>query len=226
EQVVTVSLDAVQAANGHDIDVTVTINQQKPLNHTDTGVDGLVDSVNDKITIDVPIQVQDTDGDWLQKPANVDITIVDGANPEFGIDSGTTINETTQNGEVITGDVPLNVGSDAIHQLDFNADQPSLQGLTSNGAATTFTVNGNVLTVVDSDNKPVMVVTIAKDGSYTVEVTGPIDQDDTDIAKINLGVTATDNDGDIANGQAVITINDGADASGNEHGEITITEGD
>ncbi|PQJ41430.1 hypothetical protein BTN98_07305, partial [Photobacterium aquimaris] len=68
EQVITVSLDAVQAANGHDIDVTVTINQQKPLNHTDTGVDGLVDSVNDKITIDVPIQVQDTDGDWLEKP--------------------------------------------------------------------------------------------------------------------------------------------------------------
>ncbi|WP_197432899.1 hypothetical protein, partial [Photobacterium aquimaris] len=110
EQVVTVSLDAVQAVNGHDIDVTVTINQDKPLNHTDTGVDGLVDSVNDKITIDVPIQVQDTDGDWLQKPANVDITIVDGANPEFGTDSGTTINETTQNGQVITGDVPLNVG--------------------------------------------------------------------------------------------------------------------
>ncbi|WP_231730716.1 Ig-like domain-containing protein [Photobacterium aquimaris] len=226
EQVITVSLDAVQAANGHDIDVTVTINQQKPLNHTDTGVDGLVDSVNDKITIDVPIQVQDTDGDWLEKPANVDITIVDGANPEFGTDSGTTINETTQNGQVITGDVPLNVGSDAIHQLDFNADQPSLQGLTSNGAATTFTVNGNVLTVVDSDNKPVMVVTIAKDGSYTVEVTGPIDQDDTDIAKINLGVTATDNDGDIANGQVVITVTDGADANGGETGSITITEGD
>ncbi|WP_162843104.1 hypothetical protein, partial [Photobacterium aquimaris] len=178
EQVVAVSLDAVQAANGHDIDVTVTINQDKPLNHTDTGVDGLVDSVNDKITIDVPIQVQDTDGDWLQKPANVDITIVDGANPEFGTDSGTTIDETTQNGQVITGDVPLNVGSDAIHQLDFNADQPDLASLTSNGAATTFTVNGNVLTVVDSDNKPVMVVTIAKDGSYTVEVTGPIDQND------------------------------------------------
>ncbi|PSU19913.1 hypothetical protein CTM91_19875, partial [Photobacterium aquimaris] len=98
EQVVTVSLDAVQAANGHDIDVTVTIVQDKPLNHTDSGVDGLVDSVNDKITIDVPIQAQDTDGDWLDNAANVDITIVDGANPEFGTDSGTTINETTQSG--------------------------------------------------------------------------------------------------------------------------------
>ncbi|MEC6825384.1 hypothetical protein VXS02_18365, partial [Photobacterium piscicola] len=95
EQVVTVSLAAVQAANGHDIDVKVTITQEKPLNHTDSGVDGLVDSINDQITIDVPIQTQDTDGDWLQKPANVDITIKDGANPEFGTDSGTTIDETT-----------------------------------------------------------------------------------------------------------------------------------
>ncbi|MEC6884299.1 hypothetical protein, partial [Photobacterium piscicola] len=101
-----------------------------------------------------------------------------------------------------------------------------LANLTSNGAATTFTVNGNVLTVLDSDNKPVMVVTIAKDGSYTVEVTGPIDQNDADIANINLGVTATDNDGDTTNGQVVIDITDGADAGGNEHGDIAITEGD
>ncbi|WP_279157582.1 retention module-containing protein, partial [Photobacterium phosphoreum] len=226
EQVVTVSLSATQAANGHDIDVKVTITQDKPLNHTDSGVDGLVDSINDKITIDVPIQAQDTDGDWLQKPANVDITIVDGANPEFGTDSGTTINETTQNGQIINGDVPLDVGSDAIQRVDFNAEQPSLQSITSNGEATSFSVNGNVLTVVDSNDKPVMVVTIANDGSYTVEVTGPIDQNDADIANINLGVTATDNDGDSTQGQVVITVTDGSDAGGNEHGDITITEGD
>ncbi|MEC6825386.1 hypothetical protein VXS02_18395, partial [Photobacterium piscicola] len=139
--------------NGHDIDVKVTITQEKPLNHTDNGVDGLVDSINDQITIDVPIQAQDTDGDWLQKPANVDITIKDGANPEFGTDSGTTIDETAQQGQVIHGDVPLDVGSDAIHHIDFNADQPSVSTITSNGEATTFTVSDNVLTVVNSDNK-------------------------------------------------------------------------
>ncbi|WP_162272526.1 hypothetical protein, partial [Photobacterium phosphoreum] len=69
-------------------------------------------------------------------------------------------------------------------------------------------------------------VTIANDGSYTVEVTGPIDQNDADIANINLGVTATDNDGDSTQGQVVITVTDGSDAGGNEHGDITITEGD
>ncbi|PSX33442.1 hcalcium-binding protein [Photobacterium kishitanii] len=226
EQVVTVSLSAVQAANGHDVAVNVTITQEKPLNHTDNGNQGLVDSVNDKITIDVPIQVQDTDGDWLQKPANVDITIKDGANPEFGTDTGTTINESSQQGQIIHGEVPLDVGSDAIHQIDFNAEQPGLDGITSNGEATTFSVAGNVLTVVDSHDKPVMVVTIATDGSYTVEVTGSIDQDAADIANISLGVTATDNDGDTASGQVVITIKDGSDAAGNEQGQVTITEGD
>ncbi|MEC6825391.1 hypothetical protein VXS02_18460, partial [Photobacterium piscicola] len=96
----------------------------------------------------------------------------------------------------------------------------SLQGITSNGEVTSFSVNGNVLMVVDSDNKPVMVVTIAIDGSYTVEVTGPIDQSASDVVNLNLGVTATDNDGDTTNGQVVIDITDGADAGGNEHGDI------
>ncbi|KJG64028.1 hypothetical protein, partial [Photobacterium kishitanii] len=166
------------------------------------------------------------DGDWLQKPANVDITIKDGANPEFGTDTGTTINESSQQGQIIHGEVPLDVGSDAIHQIDFNAEQPGLDGITSNGEATTFSVAGNVLTVVDSHDKPVMVVTIATDGSYTVEVTGSIDQDAADIANISLGVTATDNDGDTASGQVVITIKDGSDAAGNEQGQVTIAEGD
>ncbi|MEC6900747.1 hypothetical protein, partial [Photobacterium piscicola] len=35
-----------------------------------------------------------------------------------------------------------------------------------------------------------------------------------------------DNDGDTTNGQVVIDITDGADAGGNEHGDIAITEGD
>ncbi|WP_156674924.1 retention module-containing protein, partial [Photobacterium aquimaris] len=192
--VMSIALE-VSSINGRDVTVNVVTTINQPIDHVAGNNSGLVSHNGDSITIDVVIQGADSNGNPLDKPINVDITIKDGANPEFGTDSGTTINETTQNGEVITGDVPLNVGSDAIHQLDFNVNQPDLASLTSNGAATTFTVNGNVLTVVDSDNKPVMVVTIAKDGSYTVEVTGPIDQNDTDIANINLGVTATDNDG-------------------------------
>ncbi|KJG10084.1 hypothetical protein UB38_19015, partial [Photobacterium iliopiscarium] len=120
------------------------------------------------IAIKVPVQAQDTDGDPLDNPATIDITIKDGANPIFGIDSGTTITE-TETGVTATGKIPLDVGSDDIQSLHFNAAQEGLANITSNGEATTFTVNGNVLTVIGSNSQPVMVVTIANDGTYTVK---------------------------------------------------------
>ncbi|MEC6822741.1 retention module-containing protein [Photobacterium piscicola] len=175
ETVMSITLNAT-SENGRDVSVNITTTINQPIDHIGGNGSGLVSHDGDIVTVDVSIQGTDSNGNLLDKSINVDITIKDGTNPEFGTDTGTRIDETTQNGQVITGDVPLDVGSDAIHHIDFNADQPSLQGITSNGETTSFSVNGNVLTVVDSDNKPVMVVTIATDGSYTVEVTGPIDQ--------------------------------------------------
>ncbi|WP_181314064.1 hypothetical protein, partial [Photobacterium damselae] len=155
-----------------------------------------------------------------------DITIVDGQNPSFGTDSGVTINESTEKGQVIHGEVPLDVGSDAIDSLTFDENQPSLVGLTSNGEPTTVDVNGNSLTVLDSQGQPVLTVTIAKDGSYEVKVTGPLDQGDSESIDLDLNVTATDFDGDSTSGVANITITDGSDAAGGEEIAITITEGD
>ncbi|UKA24041.1 DUF5801 domain-containing protein [Photobacterium damselae subsp. damselae] len=222
---ITVSLSAVQ--DGQDIKVTVDIEQNVPLDHTNRGDgDGFVHSQGDNIEISVPVQAQDTDGDALENSANVDITIVDGQNPSFGIDSGVTINESTEKGQVIHGEVPLDVGSDAIDSLTFDENQPSLVGLTSNGEPTTVDVNGNSLTVLDSQGQPVLTVTIAKDGSYEVKVTGPLDQGDSESIDLDLNVTATDFDGDSTSGVANITITDGSDAAGGEEIAITITEGD
>ncbi|HIF9442686.1 TPA: retention module-containing protein, partial [Photobacterium damselae] len=222
---ITVSLSAVQ--DGQDIKVTVDIEQNMPLDHTNRGdSDGFVHSQGDNIEISVPVQAQDTDGDALENSANVDITIVDGQNPSFGIDSGVTINESTEKGQVIYGEVPLDVGSDAIDSLTFDESQPSLAGLTSNGEPTTVDVNGNSLTVLDSQGQPALTVTIAKDGSYEVKVTGPLDQGDSESIDLDLNVTATDFDGDSTSGVANITITDGSDAAGGENVAITITEGD
>ncbi|WP_234999235.1 hypothetical protein, partial [Photobacterium andalusiense] len=205
----------------------------KPLNHTDSGVDGLVDSVNDKITIDVPIQAQDTDGDWLQKPANIDITIVDGANPEFGTDKGTTIVE-TETGVTASGKIPLDVGSDDIAHIDFAQSQPSLDGIVSNNQATRYSVDGNEIKVVidggTNDGEAVLTITIGNDGSYIVEQHQPIEQDNAagDSVNIELGVVATDDDGDSSNtGQLEIHIKDGLNPTGEGvQANITITEGD
>ncbi|KJG34971.1 hypothetical protein UA32_22140, partial [Photobacterium angustum] len=185
---VRVELTSTQA--GQNVNVEIKIIQELPLDHKASGNStGFVTVDGDDISIKVPVQAKDTDGDWLEKPANVDITIVDGENPEFGTDKGITINETTDADKVMHGQIPLNVGSDDIQTIHFNATQDGLANITSNGEQTTFTVNGNVLTVVDADSNPVMVVTIANDGTYTVKVTGPVDQNTADIADIKLDVT-------------------------------------
>ncbi|HIF9415998.1 TPA: hypothetical protein ACX6SD_003942, partial [Photobacterium damselae] len=222
---ITVSLSAVQ--DGQDIKVTVDIEQNMPLDHSNRGDgDGFVHSQGDNIEISVPVQAQDTDGDALENSANVDITIVDGQNPSFGTDSGVTINESTEKGQVIYGEVPLDVGSDAIDSLTFDESQPSLAGLTSNGEPTTVDVNGNSLTVLDSQGQPVLTVTIGKDGSYEVKVTGPLDQGDSESIDLDLNVTATDFDGDSTSGVANITITDGSDAAGGETGTVEVIEPD
>ncbi|MCG3812029.1 retention module-containing protein, partial [Photobacterium damselae] len=222
---ITVSLSAVQ--DGQDIKVTVDIEQNVPLDHTNKGdSDGFVHSQGDNIEISVPVQAQDTDGDALENSANVDITIVDGQNPSFGIDSGVTINESTEKGQVIHGEVPLDVGSDAINSLTFDENQPSLVGLTSNGEPTTVEVNGNSLTILDAQGQPVLTVTIAKDGSYEVKVTGSLDQGDSESIDLDLSVTATDFDDDSTSGVANITITDGSDAAGGETGTVEVIEPD
>ncbi|NRA03683.1 MAG: hcalcium-binding protein, partial [Myxococcales bacterium] len=222
---VTVTLSGEQ--QGQDVKVTVTITQNVPLDHTNTGdISGYITSANDEIHINVPVQATDTDGDDLDTPANVDITITDGANPSFGTDSGVTIDETTQKGDVISGQIPLDVGSDAIESIVFQAVQAGLTGIISSGEATTFTVTGNTITVVDSANNPVMTVTIATDGSYEVTVTGPIDQGDSESTNIDLKVTATDKDGDTTDGVMGITLTDGINAAGGDQGVLTLTEGD
>ncbi|MGF1868460.1 hcalcium-binding protein, partial [Photobacterium indicum] len=222
---VTVTLSGEQ--QGQDVKVTMTIKQNVPLDHTNTGDSaGYITSANDEIHINVPVQATDTDGDDLDTPANVDITITDGANPSFGADSGVTINESTDKGDVISGQIPLDVGSDAIHTIVFQANQPGLAGITSNGLPTTFTATGDTLTVLDSAGDTVMTVTVDTDGSYKVTVTGPIDQGDSESTNIDLNVTATDKDGDTTNGSMDITITDGTNAAGGDQGTITLNEGD
>ncbi|MBP2698606.1 hypothetical protein GY654_00565, partial [Vibrio parahaemolyticus] len=221
-----VRVELTPKQDGQNVSVEIKIIQELPLDHKDSG-NGTYVSVNgDDISIKVPVQAQDTDGDPLKHSATVDITIVDGANPEFGKDQGITIDESKDLNKVINGQIPLDVGSDDIQSIHFNAEQTDLANITSNGEKTTFTVEGNVLTVLDSHSNPVMVVTIANDGTYTVKVTGPIDQNSEDLANIKLDVTATDKDGDTAQGELNINILDGKDAAGGENVHITLTEGD
>ncbi|WP_144018123.1 hypothetical protein, partial [Photobacterium andalusiense] len=186
-----------------DVSVEMSITQQLPLDHL--SADGTYVDVNGgDLTINVPVQMQDTDGDALQQPVDVVVTIKDGANPEFGTDKGTTIVE-TETGVTASGKIPLDVGSDDIAHIDFAQSQPSLDGIVSNNQATRYSVDGNEIKVVidggTNDGEAVLTITIGNDGSYIVEQHQPIEQDNAagDSVNIELGVVATDDDGDSSN---------------------------
>lgn len=229
ELVLKIELSALPHFSGADIFVKLT--QYAPLDHNTNGnSEGYITVNGEDITIHAAIQMEDTDGTLLTEPVTVDITIVDGDLPQFSTDSGTLINETDDLGQVIHGEVPLDVGSDAIQTITFDAEAAAaFDGLTSNGQPTTVDINDNVLTLFNNADpaEPLITVTINLDGSYTVTVTGPIDQSDSANSHFELPITATDNDGDEAAGTVIIDITDGSNASGTGVGvELGVIEGD
>lgn len=221
------TIDLNSSASGKDVILDITTTLYQPLDHiADVNNSGLVSNLDDQININLAIQGADISNNNLNNLINIDVTINDGADPLFDTDQGVIINETAERGDVISGNIPLDVGSDAIDTINFTDDQPSLSGVTSNGGATTVLIDGNTLTLVDSDNSAVMTVTIETDGSYKVTVLGPIGQNGNDTITFDLAVIATDKDGDKADGAMQITINDSTEAAGGEQVEIALVEGD
>ncbi|WP_318464057.1 T1SS-143 repeat domain-containing protein [Photobacterium leiognathi] len=232
QEAVSITMTPSSLANG-DVTVDLAIKQSLPLDHLNA--DGkYIDVTDGKITINVPVQMQDADGDSLQKPVDVNITIEDGQNPSFGHDSTATVEEGASGHGTASGTIDIDTGSDQVAKVYFKDQQSSLDGLTSNGHATTYSLSpdGSTITVVLKDNpsQVVMEIKIDVNGHYVVEQQQPIDQvDDTakDNEVIKLDVVAQDYDGDKSNpGQITINIHDGEDAKGGETGSIVITEGD
>ncbi|HIF9343363.1 TPA: retention module-containing protein, partial [Photobacterium damselae] len=223
--IMTIDIDS-SSPNGHDVELDITTTIHQPIDHNGNDLDGFVTSSGDQILIDFEISGKDSSSNEIENNVDVEVAINDGVNPHFDVDRGVTINESTEKGQVIHSEVPLDVGSDAIDSLTFDESQPSLVGLTSNGEPTTVDISGNTITVFDNHGEPVLTVTIAADGSYEVTVTGPLDQGEGDSIDLDLSVTATDKDGDSTSGNAIISITDGQNATGGEEIAITITEGD
>ncbi|MEC6833572.1 hypothetical protein VXS06_17550 [Photobacterium toruni] len=231
-EAVLITMTPSSLANG-DVSVNMTIQQSLPLDHLKSN-GTFVDVRGGKITINVPVQMQDTDGDALEKPVDVNITIKDGQKPSFGQDTSATLDEGTSGQATGSGSINVDTGSDQIEQVYFGSEQASLNGLTSNGHATSYHLSADgtsVIIVLQSDpSQVVMEVSIDINGHYTATQQQPIDQVDNAIADnetIKLDVYAQDHDGDVSKpGQITINIHDGKNATGGETGSITITEGD
>ncbi|WP_247625994.1 type I secretion C-terminal target domain-containing protein [Aeromonas genomosp. paramedia] len=164
---------------------------------------------DDRLNLTLPVQVTDSDGSVIT--GNTTAVITDAANPSLGIDSGISLQEGGAS-HSLDGQLPVNVGSDRLVSLNFEASQPALDGLTSGGKPTSYQVNGNQITLLDAGGKTILTVTLDLDGKYHVKLDGVLDQPvGTNSVNLGLQVVGSDFDGDKSNlGTLNIQITDGA----------------
>ncbi|MFM5589097.1 retention module-containing protein [Aeromonas rivipollensis] len=195
--VIKAELSASQS--GSDIDGKVTVSLNGPLDHQGS----------DNLSLGLTVSAKEIDGDETR--ADLVVSINDGVDPSLGIDSGISLQEGAS-GQSLDGQLPVNVGSDRLVSLNFEGNQPALDGLTSGGKPTSYQVNGNVITLLDAGGKTVLTVTLDLDGKYHVKLDGVLDQPvGTNSVNLGLQVQGTDFDGDKSNlGTLNIQITDGA----------------
>lgn len=183
---------------GSDLAGRVVVTLTGPLDHQGS----------DMLSLDLQVSASEIDGDSTS--ANLTLTVNDGSDPALGIDKGVALQE--GGNQSIDGQLPVTVGSDRLVSLNFEASQPALAGLTSQGKATTYEVQDNQLIVKDWQGKTILTVTIGLDGKYSVSLTGVFDEPEaTNSLNFGLKVQGSDFDGDKSNlGTINITITDGA----------------
>ena len=175
------------------------------------------DNALDQTQLSLFLTTTDRDGD-TSNVSELVIKINDGIDPILGIDSGTIITEQDKDiasPQIVTGSIPINVGSDQIKAMVFETQQPTLNGLLSNGKPTVYSIEGNKITLqlADAPQTEVLTIEINTSGEYIVTQYQALNQPiETNIDKLTLGVVAIDTDGDKSNvGELNITIVDGPD---------------
>ncbi|ELI6424001.1 retention module-containing protein [Aeromonas veronii] len=183
---------------GSDLAGRVVVTLTGPLDHQGS----------DTLSLGLQVSANEIDGDSTS--ANLTLTVNDGSDPALGIDKGVALQE--GGNQSIDGQLPVTVGSDRLVSLNFEASQPALAGLTSQGKAMTYEVQDNQLIVKDWQGKTILTVTIGLDGKYSVSLTGVFDEPEaTNSLNLGLKVQGSDFDGDKSNlGTLNITITDGA----------------
>ncbi|MBP0601686.1 retention module-containing protein [Aeromonas sanarellii] len=196
-EVIRAELGASQS--GSDVQGKVTVSLSGPLDHQGS----------DRLSLGLTVSAREIDGDETR--ADLQIAIDDGIDPGLGLDAGGSLQEGGAS-QILDGQLPVNVGSDRLVSLNFEANQPGLNGLTSGGQPTYYEVNGNRITLLDAGNKPILTVTLGLDGKYQVTLDGVLDQPvSTNSVNLGLQVQGTDFDGDKSNlGTLNIHITDGA----------------
>ncbi|NQZ14891.1 MAG: hypothetical protein HRT94_08740, partial [Alphaproteobacteria bacterium] len=165
----------------------------------------------------------DNDGD--SDTANLSITVTPDGQP-VAVDETLAVDETnlTPGPMIFNGDVNVDFGVDN-NGGTVTAIDPSLPGgfeargslmggtFTSDGNPVTVTLSGNTYTGT-ANGVTIFTLQVNADGSYVFELLEHIDHADStdpnDIITLDFGVTATDGDGDSADGTITIHIHDDA----------------
>ncbi|OEE67526.1 hypothetical protein A1OO_17425 [Enterovibrio norvegicus FF-33] len=240
ETILTISVDGEAAGRGVELTVTVTLNG--PLDHRSGDTSGLVTVSREAIDIALAVQGQDTSGNPLDRPIDINIAILDGAAPTIN-PQNITHNENIL--DYVSEPIPLNVGvnSDLLESVRFVSTPAlvtQLESITSNGAATVYSISGDEILVSLASDPTVIVFAInlvevpssggsaneAEEGvagsyGYVLTQNASIDQkSSTDTEVVPVTVVAVDQDGDSVNGQFSVNLVDGDNASG-DAAEIT-----
>ncbi|OED97268.1 retention module-containing protein, partial [Vibrio breoganii] len=184
----------------NDLAGNYTVTQFQALDHTDA----------EALLLNIPVTATDSDG--TQASANIALTIRDGDDPVISNDSQSWSEDDISVIFPIFTDVDLVSGSDDIAQMRFTLTQAQTdawEALTSNEQQTEFTATATEIRVTLLDGTEVLVVSLNIDGSYSIEQFLGLDQDDTGITQLTLGVEVEDTDGDTDTATLDFTIGDG-----------------
>ncbi|ANO34849.1 hypothetical protein A6E01_16800 [Vibrio breoganii] len=184
----------------NDLVGNYTVTQFQALDHTDA----------EALLLNIPVTATDSDG--TQASANIALTIRDGDDPVISNDSQSWSEDDISVIFPIFTDVDLVSGSDDIAQMRFTLTQAQTdawEALTSNEQQTEFTATATEIRVTLLDGTEVLVVSLNIDGSYSIEQFLGLDQDDSGITQLTLGVEVEDTDGDTDTATLDFTIGDG-----------------
>ncbi|WP_138976633.1 retention module-containing protein [Photobacterium damselae] len=228
-EVIRFVLAASQANNGIDANVTLTINQQMPIDHRDKIDSSFISITDQQLRILLDIEIYDVGNNAPLNSLTIEGIINDGVLPNVSSDSTVRIEESLT-AHSVSGVTQIDIGSDNIASIAFSELQPSLVGITSEGLATQYQVEGNrvALSYVDHPDTLILTVELQTSGDYVVTSYFPVDQSET-LADLILPLNyfVTDFDGDNSNiGTITVIIEDSNAPPGGNTGDIILTEGD
>ncbi|MBY6029004.1 tandem-95 repeat protein [Halomonas sp. DP8Y7-1] len=176
----------------------------------------VVDGDGDTVVGRLSVWVEGVDGTPVtpggegQPGSNVPLAVVDEDGLAGGVAGG--IKDVLKNSPVATGTLGYSFGDDGAGSFSWNTS--GLANLTSQGKSVSWSVSANGQTLVGSANgAPVLTIELTDlaSGAYQVTLAKPLDhavagiEDD---IKLDVGYTITDADGDTADGQLGVIIDD------------------